>query len=248
MVMQKKYKHSAYLVGHTKQTKTMTDYPQHPCQEVATALQKAQAEFPTMGKTKQVGVGSFGYSYLPLEQMLSLVTPVLLKHGLCISQGFGYSPTGETLIVTRLIHKSGGMIKSELPIFLSERDMANPKKNQTHNWGGAVTYQRRYSIKLILGLETDMDFNMEEEEKVQEKNINKGEVIETLREQVKEISKTSDTDKTFGLAKNAILNAKSQQQLIDHQKNIVTRFAQGKLTIKQKQELESLIDNKFLNF
>jgi len=246
MAMQKKSKHSAYQVGHTKQTKTMTDssFPQHPCELVATALQKAQAEFPTMGKTKQVSVGPFGYSYLPLEQMLSLVTPVLLKHGLCLSQGFGCSPIGETLIVTRLIHKSGGMIKSELPIFLSERDMANPKKNQTHNWGGAVTYQRRYSIKLILGLETDMDFNMEEEEKVQEKNINKGEVIETLREQVKEISNTSDTDKTFGLAKKAIEIASSLDQLTDHKKNIATRFAQGKLTQEQKIELDRAIISK----
>jgi len=217
----------------------------HPYAAVAAALQKAQAEFPTMGKTKQVGVGSFGYSYLPLEQMLSLVTPVLLKNGLCISQGFGCSATGETLIVTRLIHKSGGMIKSELPIFLSEKDMANPKKNQTHIWGGAVTYQRRYSIKLILGLETDMDFNMEEEEKVQEKKINKGEVIETLREQVQaKVSNQPDTDATFGLAKNAILNAKSREQLTDHQKNIATRFTQGKLTITQKEELQTLIVNK----
>ena len=212
---------------------------------LAEALQKAQAEFPTMGKTKQVGVGSFGYSYLPLEQMLSLVTPVLLKHGLCLSQGFGCSPTGQTLIVTRLLHKSGAFIKSELPIFLSERDMANPKKNQTHNWGGAVTYQRRYSIKLILGLETDMDFNMEEEEEIQDKNVNKGEVIETLREQVKaKTSNKSDTDVTFGLAKNAILNAKSKEQLTDHQKNIATRFAQGKLTLTQKEQLETLIVNK----
>ena len=216
-----------------------------PIAALAEALQKAQKEFPSMGKTKQVGVGSFGYSYLPLEQMLSLVTPVLLKHGLCLSQGFGCSPTGQTLIVTRLLHKSGAFIKSELPIFLSERDMANPKKNQTHNWGGAVTYQRRYSIKLILGLETDMDFNMEEEEKVQEKNVNNGEVIETLREQVKaKTSNKSDTDVTFGLAKNAILNAKSKEQLTDHQKNIATRFAQGKLTLTQKEQLETLIVNK----
>ena len=216
-----------------------------PIAALAEALQKAQKEFPSMGKTKQVGVGSFGYSYLPLEEMLSLVTPVLLKHGLCLSQGFGCSPTGQTLIVTRLLHKSGAFIKSELPIFLSERDMANPKKNQTHNWGGAVTYQRRYSIKLILGLETDMDFNMEEEEEVQEKNVNKGEVIETLREQVKaKTSNKSDTDVTFGLAKNAILNAKSKEQLTDHQKNIATRFAQGKLTLTQKEQLETLIVNK----
>jgi len=217
----------------------------HPCAAVAAALQKAQAEFPTMGKTKQVGVGSFGYSYLPLEQMLSLVTPVLLKNGLCISQGFGCSATGETLIVTRLIHKSGGMIKSELPIFLSEKDMANPKKNQTHIWGGAVTYQRRYSIKLILGLETDMDFNMEEEEKVQEKNINKGEVIETLREQVQaKVSNKPDTDATFGLAKKAIEIASSEDQLTDHKKNIATRFAQGKLTQEQKLELDRAIISK----
>ena len=216
-----------------------------PIAALAEALQKAQKEFPSLGKTKQVGVGSFGYSYLPLEEMLSLVTPVLLKHGLCLSQGFGCSPTGQTLIVTRLLHKSGAFIKSELPIFLSERDMANPKKNQTHNWGGAVTYQRRYSIKLILGLETDMDFNMEEQEEVQEKNVNKGEVIETLREQVKaKTSNKSDTDVTFGLAKNAILNAKSKEQLTDHQKNIATRFAQGKLTLTQKEQLETLIVNK----
>lgn len=220
----------------------MTETNQHAA--LAAALQKAQSEFPSMGKTKQVGAGNYGYSYLPLEQMLSLVTPVLLKNGLCLSQGFNCSSTGETLIVTRLIHKDGGVIESLLPIFLPERDMANPKKNQTHLWGGAVTYQRRYSIKLILGLETDMDFNMEEEDDVKEKNMNKGEVIETLREQVKEISNTSDTDKTFGLAKNAILNAKSKEQLTDHQKNIATRFAQGKLTITQKEQLETLIVNK----
>ena len=138
-------------------------------QKLVSALIKAQKEFPTMGKTKQVGVGSYGYSYLPLEQMLSLVTPVLLQNDLSLSQGFSYTPTGETLLVTKLLHKDGGMIESQLPLFLSQKDMDNPKKNQTHTWGGSVTYQRRYSIKLILGLETDMDFNMEEEEKVQEK-------------------------------------------------------------------------------
>ena len=103
MAIQKKSKHLAYQVGLTKQTKTMTQ--KDPQSAIAEALQKAQAEFPSMGKTKQVGVGSFGYSYLPLEQMLSLVTPVLLKNGLCITQGFGCSPTGGTLIVTKLLER-----------------------------------------------------------------------------------------------------------------------------------------------
>ena len=249
MGMQKKSKHSAYQIGLTKQIKKMSET--NPNAAIAAALQKAQAEFPSMGKTTQVGVGSYGYSYLPLEQMLSLVTPVLLKHGLCISQGFSCSPTGETLIITRLIHKDGGVIESLLPIFLSERDMANPKKNQTHNWGGAVTYQRRYSIKLILGLETDMDFNMEEVEEVSDKKLkskpleNKGEVIETLRKQVQEkVSNKPDTDATFGLAKKAIEIASSLDQLTDHKKNIATRFAQGKLTQEQKIELDRAIISK----
>ena len=162
-------------------------------QKLVSALIKAQKEFPTMGKTKQVGVGSYGYSYLPLEQMLSLVTPVLLQNDLSLSQGFSYTPTGETLLVTKLLHKDGGMIESQLPLFLSQKDMDNPKKNQTHTWGGSVTYQRRYSIKLILGLETDMDFNMEEEEKVEEKKENrikrtpdkpndKGEPVESIKD------------------------------------------------------------------
>ena len=249
MGMQKKSKHSAYQVGLTKQTKTMTQ--KDPQAALAEALQKAQSEFPSLAKTKQVGVGNYGYSYLPLEQMLSLVTPVLLKNGLCLSQGFGCSPTGQTLIVTKLIHKSSALMKSELPIFLPERDMANPKKNQTHLWGGAVTYQRRYSIKLILGLETDMDFNMEEEEEVSDKKPkpklleNKGEVIETLRKQVQEkVSNKPDTDVTFGLAKKAIEIASSLDQLTDHKKNIATRFAQGKLTQEQKIELDRAIISK----
>ena len=56
MGMQKKSKHSAYQVGLTKQTKKMSETNPHAA--LAVALQKAQAEFPTMGKTKQVGVGS----------------------------------------------------------------------------------------------------------------------------------------------------------------------------------------------
>ena len=138
-------------------------------QEFMKDFQQAQKDFPTMGKTKQVGVGKFGYSYLPLEQMLSLVTPVLLKNKISISQVFDYTPTGQTLLVTKLMHQNGHEEVSKLPLYLPPRDLENPKKNQTHVWGGSVTYESRYSIKKILGIETDMDFNMEEEDKVTDK-------------------------------------------------------------------------------
>mgnify|MGYP003133562853 FL=1 len=138
-------------------------------QEFMKDFQNAQKDFPTMGKTKQVGVGKYAYSYLPLEQMLSLVTPVLLKNNISISQVFDYTPTGQTLLVTKLMHKNGHEELSKLPLYLPPRDLENPKKNQTHVWGGSVTYESRYSIKKILGIETDMDFNMEEEDKITDK-------------------------------------------------------------------------------
>ena len=75
--------------------------------------------------------------------------------------------------------------------------------------------------------------------------INKGEVIETLREQVQaKVSNKPDTDATFGLAKKAIEIASSEDQLTDHKKNIATRFAQGKLTQEQKIELDRAIISK----
>ena len=126
------------------------------------ALQKAQKEFPSLGKSKHVNQGAFGYDYLPLEQMLSLIQPVLDNNDFHLSQLFGYTPTGETLVKTKLVHIGGHEEVSELPLFLPPRDLQ--KKNEAHVWGGSVTYQRRYSIKLILGLETDMDNNMEIQE------------------------------------------------------------------------------------
>ena len=146
---------------------TMTET--NPKIQFIKALQKAQKEFPSLEKSKKVDQGKFKYDYLPLEQMLSLIQPVLHNNGFHLSQLFGYTPTGETLVKTKLVHKDGHEEVSELPLFLPPRDLE--RKNEAHVWGGAVTYQRRYSIKLILGLETDMDDNMEiEPEKTREKN------------------------------------------------------------------------------
>ena len=72
--------------------------------------------------------------------------------------------------------------------------------------------------------------------------VNKGEVIETLREQVAEVTVNSpQNEKTFKLAKDAVETAKSVDQLLDHQKNIAIRFRDGKLTQHQKTELDNTV-------
>ena len=62
------------------------------------------------------------------------------------------------MLVTRLIHvESGEEIKSEMPLFLPENMGAKPQ----FAWGGGLTYGRRYAIKMLLGIEPDMDTNTE---------------------------------------------------------------------------------------
>ena len=195
------------------------------------ALQKAQKEFPSLGKSKHVNQGAFGYDYLPLEQMLSLIQPVLHNNGFHLSRLFGYTPSGQTLVKTKLVHKDGHEEVSELPLFLPPRDLQ--KKNEAHVWGGAVTYQRRYSIKLILGLETDMDNNMEiEEEKPKKKQPNKS---------------VSQKSPTFALAIDAIEKCKELKRLDSYTDTFSERLNEGKITQEEYSKLTDLLEAKYVN-
>ena len=200
------------------------------------ALQKAQKEFPSLEKSKTVNQGSFKYDYLPLEQMLSLIQPILHNNGFHLSQLFGYTPTGETLIKTKLVHEEGHEEVSELPLFLPPRDLQ--KKNEAHVWGGSVTYQRRYSIKLILGLETDMDHNMEIEEEKPKKERPK-----------KEESKppVSQKSTTFVLAKKAIEDCKQLKKLDSYTDSFNDRLNEGKITKEEYSKLTDLLEHKYVN-
>ena len=200
------------------------------------ALQKAQKEFPSLEKSKTVNQGSFKYDYLPLEQMLSLIQPVLHTNGFHLSQLFGYTPTGETLVKTKLVHKEGHEEVSELPLFLPPRDLQ--KKNEAHVWGGAVTYQRRYSIKLILGLETDMDNNMEIEEEKPKKERPKKEELKPP---------VSQKSTTFVLAKKAIEDCKQLKKLDSYTDSFSDRLNEGKITKEEYNKLTDLLEAKYVN-
>ncbi len=195
------------------------------------ALQKAQKEFPSLGKSKHVNQGAFGYDYLPLEQMLSLIQPVLHNNDFHLSQLFGYTPTGETLVKTKLVHIGGHEEVSELPLFLPPRDLQ--KKNEAHVWGGSVTYQRRYSIKLILGLETDMDNNMEIQEEKPKKEKPKATV--------------NQKSTTFVLAKQAIEKCTDLKKLEPYTNTLSGILNGGKLTQEEYKKLTDLLEHKYVN-
>ena len=191
------------------------------------ALQKAQKEFPSLVRTKEVGAGKFGYSYLPLEQMLSKVQPILHSNGFHLSQLFGCTPTGQTTIKTKLVHIGGHEEVSELPFFLPPRDLE--RKNEAHVWGGSVTYQRRYSIKLILGLETDMDNNMEIEPEKEKATPSKRQANVKPKQNI------------AVLAQSAIVQSTTGEQLAQHLVTLESRLLEGKISQDQYNKLIDLI-------
>jgi hypothetical protein len=158
--------------------------------------------------------------------MLSLIQPVLHNNGFHLSQLFGFTPTGETLVKTKLVHEDGHEEVSELPLFLPPRDLQ--RKNEAHVWGGAVTYQRRYSIKLILGLETDMDNNME---------------IEPEKSHKKDRTAATTQNLTV-VAKDAILKADTRQRLDKCAESLEVRYANRQIPQNDYNDLCDLIKTR----
>ena len=185
--------------------------------ELYQALQKFQQECPSLTRSKE----GYNYQYTPLEEMLSVIQPVLHKNGLILIQPPTSTCDGVSIILTRLIHvESGQEITSELPVFLPD-DMGN---KPMFTWGGSLTYGRRYAIKMILGIEADMDCNTEPVEVIEKKN--------------KPAVKTEPpkkNDEGEALTKQFIAYVKKNPDKVDSVKTRLSdRYGEGKITEKQR--------------
>ena len=111
------------------------------------ALVKVQAELPIIQKTSVI----YGrQKYANFADIIRIARPILVKHGLCVTQSF----LGDILI-TRLCHVSGQYIESNLKLPIPEK--VGEKQNILHETGKAITYLSRYSFNAIVGIATDED-------------------------------------------------------------------------------------------
>jgi len=185
--------------------------------ELYQALQNFQQECPSLTRSKE----GYNYQYTPLEEMLSVIQPVLHQNGLILIQPPTSTCDGVSIILTRLIHvESGQEITSELPVFLPD-DMGN---KPMFTWGGSLTYGRRYAIKMILGIEADMDCNTEPVEVIEKKN--------------KPAVKTEPpkkNDEGEALTKQFIAYVKKNPDKVDSVKTRLSdRYGEGKITEEQR--------------
>ena len=185
--------------------------------ELYQALQNFQQECPSLTRSKE----GYNYQYTPLEEMLSVIQPVLHQNGLILIQPPTSTCDGVSIILTRLIHvESGQEITSELPVFLPD-DMG---KKPMFTYGGSLTYGRRYAVKMILGIEADMDCNTEPVEVIEKKN--------------KPAVKTEPpkkNDEGEALTKQFIAYVKKNPDKVDSVKTRLSdRYGEGKITEEQR--------------
>ncbi len=125
--------------------------------EIDAALSLFQGEMPTVKKdvnVKMNGVSKTGkefnvnYDYAPLESIQELARPLLMKHGLNITQHLGFEIIQNNMIhllTTRVGHKSGQWIMSVWPI-----EMSGVTKEQDR--GSKITYNKRYAFAAALNI------------------------------------------------------------------------------------------------
>lgn len=128
--------------------------------ELASALAKFQEVVTNPSNSKTVNTGKFSYNYSPLDEILSLIRPLLSKEGLSIVQA-PVMKDGLVGVTTTLLHKSGEWMEFE-PILLKL------DKQSAQGAGSAITYSRRYAISSILGISSEDDDDANSIEPAQE--------------------------------------------------------------------------------
>ncbi|CAK7026894.1 MAG: hypothetical protein DELT_02610 [Desulfovibrio sp.] len=130
----------------------LTTYYSASVKHLGTAMLAVQEELEPVVKNATNDFKSSKYATLPKVQEACL--PLLRKHGLWLSQHTRLSEPGSIYLVTRIVH-----LESEE--FQESHLIMPAPKNDPQGYGSALTYARRYSVQVAVGVvcEDDDDGN-----------------------------------------------------------------------------------------
>jgi len=112
---------------------------------------KVQKELPKLEKTAENPF--FKSKYVPLDQILEKVLPVLHKYNFALVQRVSHIVVGDNVVPvlkTDLNHITGQAISDAM--LLNSKSDSDPQAQ-----GSAITYARRYALVSLLGLATEED-------------------------------------------------------------------------------------------
>lgn len=113
---------------------------------IAEALALAQGEMSGAKKSNENPF--FKSKYADLASVIGAIRDSLSKYKIAHTQAPGRDLDGN-FVDTMLIHSSGEWLKSRIYM--------NPIKNDPQGIGSVITYQRRYALQAMVGLEADDD-------------------------------------------------------------------------------------------
>ena len=115
---------------------------------ISEAMAKFQGEVTQPKKDKPNPF--FKSKYVPLENVVEVITDEAPKHGLSFFQSPCNDEHGRIGISTLVTHQSGEFIEFE-PLFMKV------EKNNAQGSGALITYLRRYTLSSIFGITSDED-------------------------------------------------------------------------------------------
>ena len=115
---------------------------------ISAALVQALGEMTDLPKTQTANTGKFSYTYATLASVIQMARPILLKHGLAMTQT-ATAEGDDVMVITTLLHNSGQ--------FLASHPLAMPIGQTAQATGSSITFGRRYALLAILGLATEDD-------------------------------------------------------------------------------------------
>ena len=176
---------------------------------LAIALNEFQGAVETIKKTETNPF--FKSKYASLADILNVIREPLTLNGLSFVQ----FPKGKYGLETMLLHTSGE--------WLSESFEMEPTKKDPQGAGSVITYQRRYALGAILGLNIDVDDDgnkASEEEKITTAMIMRADELvrtSTLPEDKKVSAERALQNPDLDIAEyTAIVNALKQNQPKKH--------------------------------
>ena len=110
------------------------------------AFTLAQADFPTIAKTKK----AHNSNYAPLDEIVKAMRPVLQKHGFSFRHSVSENTDKSVTVSCILAHQDG---HSEAATLTGPSDSSG-SKNAIQAIGSTVTYLRRYTFEAVTGLVT----------------------------------------------------------------------------------------------
>ena len=191
------------------------------------AMAKFQGECPVIPRNKKTDFasksgGSVKYDYAPLDQIVSIVKPILMRNGLSFSFDVTPSAAGTTEIITTVSHAEG--FKKDFK-YTYDSIHDDGRMNASQRRKSALTYAKRAALENALGLVTageDDDARRAIDDAASEEQIKK---IESLLKSTE--SKESDLLNYLGLESldmmsrfdaNKAINALNQKRNIASQK------------------------------